>query len=243
VTGHVAQASPSIFVAMPAFSGVEPEAVESLLGLVHTLTTRRIGAFVRILGRRSVISTVRDNLAHEFLASAKTHLLFLDSDQGFSPQTVLRLIDFETKHRVGIVAAPAPCKQVAPKLNFSGLKSNEAGEIEVKGGFVRVDYAATGCMLISRQVFERLAPTVERALCNQDDSTPRSKYFGELIIDHPSGVRVSLGEDFAFCARWNALGGQVWCDGEARIYHYGTAAYVAPTILEQLQQAGGQVPA
>jgi hypothetical protein len=45
----------------------------------------------------------------------------------------------------------------------------------------------------------------------------------ECAIDPQSGVYLS--EDYAFCARWRALGGEIWLDLHSRLTHTGTSSY------------------
>jgi hypothetical protein len=45
----------------------------------------------------------------------------------------------------------------------------------------------------------------------------------DCMIEPESGAYLS--EDFTFCRRWTALGGEIWVDGESRLTHTGTIPF------------------
>jgi hypothetical protein len=45
----------------------------------------------------------------------------------------------------------------------------------------------------------------------------------ECAIDPQSGAYLS--EDYAFCDRWRALGGEIWLDLHSRLTHAGMSYY------------------
>jgi hypothetical protein len=43
------------------------------------------------------------------------------------------------------------------------------------------------------------------------------------MIDQETGVYLS--EDYAFCKRWRALGGEIWLDLQSKLNHSGSYTY------------------
>jgi hypothetical protein len=202
-------------------------------------TTRGLPVHVETLARESLITRGRNALVAKFLAHPEaTHLLFVDADIGFLPVHVERLL----ARGVAVAACAYPLKQmewdaaavararegesvITAPLRYVG-KSLEGERLE--GDFVRAEYAGTGFMLIERQVFARLAafyPHLEYAAAH-DGSAPQSgtlHAFFDCEIDPVT--RHYLSEDYAFCRRWRAIGGEIWLDTQAALTHTGVHEY------------------
>jgi len=112
-----------------------------------------------------------------------------------------------------------------------------AGRIGVKDGFARVRYAGTGFLMIRRTVLERMQahyPELQYRREHQAhdplrDSPHRFALF-DCLIDRTSGAYLS--EDFSFCQRWTAMGGEIWADLSSKLSHTGPLTFqgdVAPS--------------
>jgi len=243
-----------LFIATPCYGGlVAKDYLLSLIALNNELVRRGVPFTLATLSNESLVTRARNRLAAQFLAEADaTHLLFLDADIAFTPEAVLRLVE-----RGGpLVATPIPKKTIdwqavhdlAPfaespedfaaagaDLTVSVGRADELfpGETidrRVRDGFVRVPYAGTAFMLIERRVFEAIAKQHPELRYVDDEAPPgeqeRFAFFDTLI--HPASGRY-LSEDFAFCHRWRACGGEVWIDTEPRLGHHGTYRFEGDT--------------
>jgi hypothetical protein len=121
--------------------------------------------------------------------------------------------DFEARHAVFPVNLTGP--EVAARVDADG--------------FVEVLDAPTGFMLIERSVFERLAqalPELRYTPDRMEDEAaaawPHHRFFD--VWAEPGNGRY-LSEDFAFCRRWQSIGGQVFVDTRSRLTHTGTRVY------------------
>jgi hypothetical protein len=86
---------------------------------------------------------------------------------------------------------------------------------------VEAEAIGTGFLLIHRSVLEELAAAHPEAL-HRTDEGPAHVFF-EAGIDPKAapGEGRYFGEDYLFCSRWRALGGEVWCDPAIRLEHHG----------------------
>lgn len=258
---------PFVVVATPCFGGlVNQNYMLSILKLLQCASGGEFDLDVLLLGGDSLITRSRSVLVSRFLDNPRaTHLMFIDADIGFEPDQFLRLL------RLGkdFAAGAYPLKQIdwraLPRRAVTGEPLAAAGlsyvgqicegdQLRREGGFATAKYAGTGFQLIRRHVFERLIlahPELKfRAVHTLTNETPKSDNLYALFeceIDRESGVYLS--EDYAFCGRWRALGGEIWLDLQSKLTHAGMSYYdgdctgrFAPRIpVEALQTRTMQV--
>ena len=241
-------ARPSIFLATPAFGGMAGiQFVQSLLALQTACAARGVGLQIELTGGDALITRARSSFATRFLEdTTHTHLMFVDADIAFDPAGLFRLI--ESGHDV--VGGVYPLKRLYwDKLIDavrSGAKDIEAaslgyvvtfapdasGQVQVDDdGFGAVAAIGTGFMLISRRALERLREAHPELRCRQADTTGPARevtLFFDTMID--PDTREHLSEDYAFCRRWRAIGGQVYADFRTRLTHFGPAAYTGSLV-------------
>lgn len=162
-------ATRSLVIGTPCFGGLLTKGyVVSLLQASFACVKAGIGLNVNLLGGDALITRARSHITADFLDRADaTHLLFIDADISFSPDQMLRLLDFDKD----VVAAMYPLKNIfwekvegraqqGEPLNEAGLlytaKQCTGADLKLENGFSTADYAATGFLLIKRAVFERM---------------------------------------------------------------------------------------
>lgn len=180
-----------------------------------------------------------------------THLLFVDADVGFPDGAPERLVGFGAP----VTAAAYPLKGVdwerlgelldAGRLagrgaDLEGLASQYAVRLAiptaVRDDFISVHSAGTGFMCIERAALEALIARHGEETRYENDipgyAAPHDGWeLGPLRFHalFESGVdpesRIYLSEDYAFCRRWRALGGEIWLDLRARLEHVGAHRY------------------
>lgn len=101
--------------------------------------------------------------------------------------------------------------------------------IEVAQGWCRVAAIGTGCLLIQRQVFERLAaqgslPKLSGPI-EGGSQAPRllHDFFGRVTLKDGS----RLSEDYSFCARIAEIGQEIWGLADAEVGHVGGQRFSA----------------
>ena len=162
------------------------------------------------------LASARNRLVHKFLTEFPdgTDLFFLDDDIGWSDaEAPLRLLQDD----VDVVAGVYPKKQ--EKLEFPVVMDESLGHlIQSPSGLFKALRVPTGFLRIKRHVLEKMAavsPTYTQAL-------PEG---GSVIIAEifQMGVKGGLwwGEDFDWCNKWVAMGGEIWVDPTIEFTHSG----------------------
>jgi hypothetical protein len=234
---------PFVVVATPCYGGlVNQNYMLSVLKLVQHAAGGEFDLDVVLLGGDSLITRSRSVLVSRFLDNPRaTHLMFIDADIAFEPEQFLRLL----RHGEDFCAGAYPLKQIdwraVPRRAVAGEPLAAAGlsyvgefcegdALRREGGFATAKYAGTGFQLIRRRVFERLIgahPELKfKAVHTLTNETPNSDNLYALFecaIDPESGVYLS--EDYAFCQRWRALGGEIWLDLQSKLTHAGMSYY------------------
>jgi hypothetical protein len=237
--------SPHLVIATPCYGGqVAAIWAESLLNLQTACRARGIHLSWLLHGSDALVTRARAELVARFLERpGATHLLFVDADIGFAPEQVFRLLDFDAE----MTAAAYPLKRVDwPRVRRAVEHGNaqspaaahryvygveDRARIEARGGFIKARYAGTGFLMIARGALMKLCdahPELKyTGVHAPDDRLKGSPYrfaLFECLIDPETGIYLS--EDFAFCRRWTALGGEIWIDGRSRLTHVGPVPFV-----------------
>jgi hypothetical protein len=226
------------------------ETANSITGTIVELLNFKSRAAVFTLNGCALITHARNAIVSEFLSrKEKTHLLFVDSDLEWSPNTVVRLLNAN----VPFAAASYPLKKYFntkvstynPKdldmfhaavqewnveFDDPGILTGASKLTGVHNGFAKAVRIGAGLMLLRRDMLEimvsKYADTEYRWHERVNDSASLNrKYFGlfDLTKDEDGNP---LGEDYSFCERWvRGCGGEIWCDIDARVGHHGHNRY------------------
>lgn len=241
--------APFVYLAAPCYGGqVNLFFMSSVLRLQEACRERGVGLHIELMGGDALITRARSRLAAAFLAHPKaTHILFCDSDIGFAPENVFRLLDSEKE----VVAAVCPLKRIdwekaraAAKADVADLQAASIGyvvrflptedkSVEVENGLAKVAYGGTGFLMIQRQAMQRIVdahPELRAKMgdMGNDGMAAEATMIFDTMVEPETGQYLS--EDYAFCRRWRDLGGEIWADIEARLIHVGHAAYTGSAI-------------
>jgi hypothetical protein len=237
-------ARPHLVVATPCYGGVVTSVYANSLLLLQQACAERSVAFEwLLLGGDALITRARADLVAQFLDRPQAmHLLFIDADIGFAPEQVFRLMAFGAK----VTAAAYPSKAIdwprlrhvvaagRPKPESAALRyvfePEDPERIIARQGFARVRAAGTGFLMLARSALEQLSAAhpelaYRRTATSADAlaASPNRFALFECMIDPETGVYLS--EDYSFCRRWTALGGEIWLDLESRLTHVGPMAF------------------
>lgn len=236
-------ADPSILLVTPCYGGMAGvHYVGSVLALQDACRTRGVGLEIDLSGGEALITRARAVAATRFLDETDhTHLLFVDTDIGFEPEHVFRMLNADKD----LVAGVYPTKKIDWDKVRAAAKTDKAdllaasvsyvvqfipspnNSVEVDdAGFGRVAYVGAGFMLIRRLVLERVRaahPELNAVVSDVGQAARSVALLFETLIDPDTGRYLS--EDYAFCRRWRDCGGEVWADFQGRLNHVGHAVY------------------
>lgn len=184
-----------------------------------------------ILDKCSVLHHARNRLVSKFLQSACTHLLFIDDDMGWPEYAPLELM----AHDKDIIAAVGRTKEDDPPT-FCVRWSKDTLKYDNRTGLMRVDRVGTGFMLIARRCLERMSAAYQDRAYH--DALDPQEMIAPVFWADTIGNEL-IGEDFLFCDRWRALGGEIWIDPSITIEHVGHHTFVG-NYAETLKALHGQ---
>jgi hypothetical protein len=231
-----------ILIGTPCYNGlVTAEYLVSMLGLQKELIRHGIDFEVNTPTTVSLIPVARNYLVSEVLQNKHfTHLLFIDADLGFEPSLVPRLVAadkdvvagiYPLKHlNVSAIRNLPPDKPIAATYHYA--VAIVPGAQPTSDGFVQAEYAATGFMLIRREVLEQMAARYAElkythmfALPGAATAPPSDHLYSlfDTSLDPEQGLY--LPEDYTFCRRWRAIGGEIWVDVFSKFKHVGSFAH------------------
>lgn len=175
---------------------------------------------------------VRSRFVSRFLNQTDaTHLLFLDSDIEVPPWAIQGMIDVKRD----FVCIPYPKRDGVDwdRVRQEGNRSLPAEACAYRYAFkphdntisldpsakvAEIDGIGLGCALLSRNMLERMSDfhnsepgtfdqSGERLDLGFDDGEhgPSVALFQLILKD-----RALMSEDYSFCSRWRAMGGQIW---------------------------------
>lgn len=209
-------AGKKMMIGLPAYDHkVGVKMAISLMKLGQMVLEHGIDIQVNSVCGCSVVTRARNMIAEQFLKSDCEHLLFIDADMTFEPEDVLRLLVWNQEK--GIVAGAYEARKEG-KVYILTLDSKDNAVIMDDMGLVRAKRAATGFMMIQKQVFTKLAELHPEWL-HKDNADPTKIL--HAFFDFACTPEGYVGEDFLFCQRAIDAGFEVWIDPTIKLGHMG----------------------
>ena len=220
--------------------------VVSLLNFQNTALNLGLPLQFLMMQGESLITRARNNCVATFLENKEwTHLFWIDSDIGFSPEAALRLLqaDYEIAARVyplkreewpaeglpaGMSQEEFQAKYQRYTVNARPLPGQESMHFTIQeDGFIEMSEAPTGFMLIKREVFEKMMAHYPELRYVPDsigvsDQGLHYRFF-DVMVD-PETKRY-LSEDYGFCRLWENMGGKIYVDAKSNLSHQGMKMY------------------
>jgi glycosyltransferase involved in cell wall biosynthesis len=211
-----------------------------MLNLQRKCATKGIQMMLDTTENESLITRARNIAIARFLyKTTAEYFIFIDADIHFQPDAIIRLI--ESGHDVTVACYPKKVimwdqaeqaiktgddrniQRLASSLvlNFKYAKSS------VVNGYTEVLDGPTGFMCIKRNVIEKMYEHYKKDLMCVNDHQNRDldEYCAifDCMID-PENRRY-LSEDYAFCRRWQLMGGTIYADVTTVLGHVGNLRF------------------
>lgn len=234
-----------IFVGTPVHSECSIHYTQALLEFQQECFKKKIKVSFNLI-KSSLVTQGRNLCVAGFIESKATHLLFIDSDIYFQAKSIFTMI----KKDKSIISVPYPLKtlmwdKVFKKIQEGKIKSPDDirrglhtypmklpndKKIDVDDGVIEVTDSPTGCMLIKREVIEKMIEKypnkkiIQKTVINgQYVDKPNMWNFFDTL--HDPIEKTYNGEDFAFCKLWRDIGGKCYAYINDSIVHIGEHQY------------------
>jgi len=236
---------PKIMIGTPCYGAMCTSGyMTSMVQLGSELHHRGISFTMNVLGNESLVQRARNIIAHGFMASDCTHLLWVDADIQFQAEDVLTLLDLN----VDIVGGNYPLKNINWDHVRRQIKAGKpdsmiqhcASDIVVVPKAVKkkkkiklrsdkpfeVDYLGTGFMLTTKAPYLAFQKRFPDRWCHE----PR-KPIGKgdkvwLYYDCMNDKdHVYLSEDYYFCAVAQQLGFKIHMAPWIQLQHWGNRGF------------------
>jgi len=242
-----AKGTPRIFVATPVHSEASIHYVQALLQFQQQCLIRNIMVSFSLM-KSSLVTQGRNLCVNGFLEAEDkyTHLLFIDSDIDFKFDTIMKMLNADKD----VIANPYPLKhidwnkiekRIDQKGKMNGYTLSKQGytwpvklengtDITVVDGVAEVTHAPTGCMLIKREVFDKMIREYPNLKINQPtvlngEMVEKEYFYNFFDTYHEPETKRYYGEDFGFCKRWTEIGGKCHILVDEYITHIGEYRY------------------
>jgi hypothetical protein len=236
-----------IMVCTPCHSEVSMHYTQAVLKFQLECMKRNIMVSFSLL-KSSLVTQGRNLCVAEFLNHKDNYdyLLFIDSDISFKSETIFKMIDADKD----IIACPYPMKMFETDKMWKKIKETDMvksekdllssgymypikigkNELIVDKGVMEVTHAPTGCMLIKRNVIDKLIakhPELEiyQPTVINGKETKKENFYNLFDTLHDPETKRYFGEDFGFCQRWTDIGGKVYVYVMDHISHIGDHEY------------------
>jgi len=249
-----------IMVCTPCHSDVSMHYTQAVLKFQQECMKRNILVSFSLL-KSSLVTQGRNLCVAEFLNHSDNYdyLLFIDSDISFKPETIFKMIDADKD----LIACPYPMKMFETDRMWKNIKETDrvkskedllpsgymypiklgSNELIVDKGVMQVTHAPTGCMLIKRNVIDKLIanhPELEiyQPTVINGKETKKENFYNLFDTLHDPETKRYFGEDFGFCQRWSDIGGKVYVYVMDHISHIGDHEYCGRfyDMLENLKK-------
>ena len=242
-----------IFLGMPMYGGLLSEAtMHGLLQLQQWSYERGIGFRFQSMGNESLITRARNTIVSMMMEQqdyVATHLLFIDADIGFSAQNIERLLCSEKDVACGVYPRKhiylekikkileetpnaTPDEIEARALGYN-INFDNPNDLRGENGFFKVNEAATGMMLVKREVFRTMFKKFPERKYETDQIVNGTHYRSDNCYDlfavgpyETLGQKRYLSEDYYFSRLWTEhCGGEIWADLAMPLTHFGNRPY------------------
>jgi hypothetical protein len=229
-----------LFLSTPCYGGLCLEKyMKSIVNLQMLLMREGVQLMLDTTENESLVHRARNVSIGRFMQKTDAdYFMFIDADVEFDAQSVLRLL--RSGHEVSVAVYPKKvvmwdqareAVENGDERNMALLSSSLVANIgatrrSVVNGFVEVLDGPTGFMMISREALTKMHEHYPELNCKNDH---QNRDFDEYcaifdcMID-PESKRY-LSEDYAFCRRWQQMGGKIYADCNTTLGHVGNLPF------------------
>ena len=229
-----------LFISTPCYGGIcLQKYAESLLEFQRLCAMRGHQIILDTTENESLITRARCISVARFLYKSNAdYFIFIDADIHFSAESLLRLVECE--HEISVACYPKKVimwNQAENEVKTNGQKQLDRvasslvlnfkhQKSKLENGFTEVLDGPTGFMCIKRSAIEKMYKAYPELMCKNDHQNKDLEDYCAIfdcMID-PDNKRY-LSEDYAFCRRWQQIGGQIFADVTTVLGHVGNLRF------------------
>lgn len=230
-----------VLIGMPAYGGqIFDSCMHGLRETKERFDQTGIPFNLVTVRNESLIQRARHHVIATFLRSTCDRLIFIDADIGFSGDQVLRLL----AHDRDVIGGMYRKKTIDAEDYAANLLVHPDGTVtqDEETGALLARHVATGFLCIKRHVIERMVaafPHLRYRLHAEGARNVGTDYAHAIMEPFIDPVTLDYySEDYAFCERWRAIGGECWVDPGLILEHWGTLCLSGDPMAHLLTPAG-----
>lgn len=168
----------------------------------------------------SHVGKSRERVLWKAMRNNPTHIMWIDSDMGWEPSQIVRLLCAD--HEFSCIVGVRKTDELKVCCNF--LPKEERHPVT---NFLKIRDVGFAFVLMKVSVIEKMCKAYPELRYNAGDHAEWALFMDMIDKKQRSNGRYGerLSEDFSLCTRWRAIGGEIWCDDDAAISHFGRKEY------------------
>jgi len=198
-----------LHIGIPCYGGMVSEpTMTSFLRFILMAQQVGLNWSLDTMVNESLVTRARNNLMAKMMTNEQaTHFMFIDADIRFQPESIFQMMACDKD----VIGGLYP-KKALPVNYVINLQS----QTKIQGDIFTVDTMGTGFLMFKREVYSKLIQTHPETKYVDDvglgkQYEPMMYAIFDVAIDHKGHY---LSEDWQFCRRWSALGGEIWAHGK-----------------------------
>ena len=230
-----------ILIASPTYDGaVRVEFMRAIMLLTAAFRQAGVGCEL-VMEQATQLHVMRSVMASRALRDGFSHVLFVDTDMGFAPSAVLRMLAADKPVigcaypyrslplHVPVTAQGATLRQVVGEnVPYAVWFPEGTTTFEVVEGLCEVEAIGAGLLLVRCDALAAMAENgVARAYRT---SFPYSQWYAHAeyhgFFEHRLHEGAYLGEDLSFCRAWRESGGTIHALCDEEVMHVGAVPVV-----------------
>lgn len=205
-----------LHIGIPCYGGMVSEpTMTSFLRFILMAQQVGLNWSLDTMVNESLVTRARNNLMAKMMTNEQaTHFMFIDADIRFQPESIFQMMACDKD----VIGGLYPKK--ALPVNYV---INLQPQTKIQGDIFTVDTMGTGFLMFKRDVYKKLIQAHPETKYVDDvglgkQYEPMMYAIFDVAIDHKGHY---LSEDWQFCRRWAALGGEIWAHGKVLLNHVG----------------------
>jgi len=224
-----------LVIGTPMYGGMcTSEYTQSLLNLTDSVNKSGNQITSIFLGNESLIQRGRNTIAHHFLKTDATHLMFIDADIKFRTEDVARMIQADKE----LIIGPVPLKGIDwEQVRLASLSGKQdlyahTGVFNInhlpghsmvsEDEPFEIEHGGAAFMMIRRDAFEKLIPHTPTYTNGGRSVAAGEEIYDFFRVEITPGTKHLLSEDYFFCESYRKIGGKVWVAPFVKTTHFGS---------------------